>query len=124
MSDHRVDAGPVNWEFRVKDYGSIVGPDGNALGDVLLNGVAELDYVSLNGRIYTAAQREPFAPNFGCGLPQALFAREPLPAANVAARLRASFADDPNYQSRSITVALAVRGRVLDLELGATANAR
>lgn len=90
----------------------------------MLNGVAEMDFVSVNGRVFTATRREPFNGSFGVGLPQALFSAEPLTPAAITGRFRASFKGDPNYDHRSITVAVAVRGKVLDVELGATAARR
>ena len=122
MTDYHVAAGSASWHFKVWEFGAEIGPDGNAISDVILNGVSPIDYLAINGRIFTATNREPFYPAFGCGLPQALFSANPLPASGIAGRLRASFKDDPGYVARSITVAVQVRGRSLEVQVGGKAR--
>ena len=122
MADYHVSAGQANWHFGVWGFGTEIGPDGNAISDVILNGVSPVDYMAINGRVFTATNREPFNPAFGCGLPQALFSANPLPASGIEGRLRASFADDPGYVARSITVAVQVRGRTVEVHVGGQAR--
>ena len=102
---------------------ALVGTDGNDLPDVMSNGVTSYDFISLNGRIFTEYQREPFLPNFGVGLVH-LYRAPALSVGEIQTRLQTSFAGDPGYVNVE-TVDIAVSGGTvytIDLDLEASSG--
>ena len=84
---------------------ALIGPDGNDLPDVMADGVTSYDYVAIRSRVYTAHNREAFAPDFGVGLVHAL--RTPtLSQGEIARRLERSLAGE-TLSLRAVTVRVA-----------------
>lgn len=92
---------------------ALVGPDGNNLPAVLSDGVAAYDWVALRSRIYTAHDREAFAPDFGIGLAEAI-GSPTLSQGDIARRIEASLAGETLNVD---TVTVQVAGQRYDIAL-------
>ena len=97
---------------------ALIGPDGNDMPDVrIADGVTSYDFVSINGRVFTEFQREPFDLNFGVGLVQVLQSPTLTPE-TIQGRLTNSLSGDPGYaEIDELEVALANRIFIIDLRL-------
>lgn len=68
---------------------AITGPDGMNAPELRGDGVSSADWQELNARFFTAHRREPFMPDFGIGMSQAL-GNPALSRIEVLRRIRSS----------------------------------